>query len=355
LNIDVVRPQDLSPADVAAWEDLQAADPTFDSPYLSPHWAIAVERAQSTQGMSVKVAIVRENGRPVGFMPVRVCGMTAMPAGAPMCDYQALVCDAGLKVDVRQIIAALGVSRFDFSAALAAHPPLAAHIRGRGQSFVAQLPNGYEAFTADKSIFKDLGRRRRKAEREVGSVTFTAFSRSQADLDKLIAWKRDQYKATNQTDIFEARWPTRLLNDLFQGRDPNFGGTLFTLHLGDRLAAVQFNLRGRQTVHCWIIAHDAEFEPYSPGILLFQDILRWMDATPYSVLDFGPGDYRFKRQLSTATIEVGHGFVGRPSPVTLVRQAAYGLRAAAEALPLGKVSELPGKAMRRVDLLRGLR
>ncbi|MFZ3005587.1 MAG: cellulose biosynthesis protein CelD, partial [Phenylobacterium sp.] len=39
----------------------------------------------------------------------------------------------------------------------------------------------------------------------------------------------------------------------------------------------------------------------------------------------------------------------------LVRHAAYGVRRAAEALPLGRMSELPGKAMRRVDVLRGLR
>ena len=37
-----------------------------------------------------------------------------------------------------------------------------------------------------------------------------------------------------------------------------------------------------------------------------------------------------------------------------MRQAAYGVRQMAEALPLGRVSELPGKAMRRIDLLRGL-
>ena len=46
---------------------------------------------------------------------------------------------------------------------------------------------------------------------------------------------------------------------------------------------------------------------------------------------------------------------GRPSPSTLIRSAAYGVRAAAEALPLGRVSELPGKAMRRLDVIRGLR
>ena len=52
---------------------------------------------------------------------------------------------------------------------------------------------------------------------------------------------------------------------------------------------------------------------------------------------------------------VGHGFAGKPGAATLVRSAAYGLRGVAERLPLGPVSELPGKAMRRLDLIRGLR
>ncbi len=50
-----------------------------------------------------------------------------------------------------------------------------------------------------------------------------------------------------------------------------------------------------------------------------------------------------------------HGFVGLPSAVSLVREAAYGVRRAVEALPFGPVSALPGKAMRRIDLIRGLR
>ena len=41
--------------------------------------------------------------------------------------------------------------------------------------------------------------------------------------------------------------------------------------------------------------------------------------------------------------------------VQLVRELAYGLRGAAESLPLGRASALPGKAMRRLDLLRALR
>jgi CelD/BcsL family acetyltransferase involved in cellulose biosynthesis len=203
-------------------------------------------------------------------------------------------------------------------------------------------------------VLKDIDKRRRKLEREEGPISFTAHSRSLAAFDQLIEWKRRQYRATGQTDIFDTFWTLRLLRDLLDGRDPEFGGVLFTLHVGDRLAAAHFDLRGRQTLHAWIIAHDEAFERYSPGLILFGDILRWMDQSPFKVLDLGAGDYRFKQQLSNARRQVGHGFIGRPSPASLVRTAEYGVRAAAERLPLGPVSALPGKAMRRLDLWRGL-
>jgi CelD/BcsL family acetyltransferase involved in cellulose biosynthesis len=112
---------------------------------------------------------------------------------------------------------------------------------------------------------------------------------------------------------------------------------------------------GETTIHAWIIAHEPEFERYSPGLILFQDILRWMDGRPHDRLDLGYGDYRFKTELSNVQQPLMHGFVGTPSAAALMRGAAYGVRRAAEALPLGPISELPGKAMRRLDLMRGLR
>jgi CelD/BcsL family acetyltransferase involved in cellulose biosynthesis len=71
-------------------------------------------------------------------------------------------------------------------------------------------------------------------------------------------------------------------------------------------------------------------------------------------LDLGPGDYRFKMSLANVQRPVGHGFVGRLAPATLIRAAEYQVRRAVEALPLGNLSALPGKAMRRMDLLRSL-
>lgn len=360
MDIDVVRPQDLSPASLERWAELQAGDITLDSPFLSPRWAREVEGVQGKSARGVRVAVLKDGGREVGFFPARVGTYTAMPVGAPMCDYQGLVAEPGVLLDPMRLVQALSVHRLDFTHMIEGQAPFAGHARGRTLSHVVDVSGGYQAYEAErraagKSVLKDSDKKRRKVEREVGPARFQAFSQSCADLDQLLDWKSAQYRATGQTDIFETNWTSALLRRLFETGDANFGAALFTLHFGDRLAAAHLHLHGAKTVHGWIIAHDAEFERYSPGILLFQDILRWMDGTPYCRLDLGPGDYRFKRELANEGLWVTHGFVGLPSPAALASRAAYGVRRAAEALPLGKVSELPGKAMRRMDVLRGLR
>ncbi len=60
-------------------------------------------------------------------------------------------------------------------------------------------------------------------------------------------------------------------------------------------------------------------------------------------------------EISNTAQETGHGFVGLAPPTTLLRGLAHRLRKAAEGLAIGGVSALPGKAMRRYDLLRALR
>ena len=362
MKIDVVRPSQLTTGAIARWAALQAADPALDSPFLSPCWPRALDAAQGPQtpDRGIRVAVLGGLADPRGFMAARVGAFTAMPAGAPMCDYPGLVAEPGLAVEPRQIAEAFGVGRFDFCHMLESQSLFAPMARGREDSFIIDVADGYAAYETERrasgvSALKDTDKKRRKVERELGPATFTAFSRSSADFDQLIAWKQAQWQATGQTDLFAAGWPLPLVRSLFESRDPDFGGALFTLHINGKLAAAQMNLRGGRTIHSWIISHDPAFDRYSPGMLLFQDILRWMDHAPYSRLDLGGGDYRFKRELSNLRVGVTHGFIGAPSAAALLRQTAYAVRRAAEALPLGPVSDLPGKAMRRLDLMRGLR
>jgi CelD/BcsL family acetyltransferase involved in cellulose biosynthesis len=360
LSIDAVSPSALGPADIAAWQAIQAADPALDSPFLSHDWALTVERVQAGRRGAIRVAVVREDGDAVGFFPARVVGSTAMPVGAPMCDYQGLVARPGVALDAKNLVAALGVQRLDFSHMLADQPAFTAFSRGAVTSYGIDVADGYAAYEAQRreagsGVLKDIDKRRRKVEREAGPVRFQALADCPKAFDLLLDWKRQQYRATGQTVIFDAPWTVALLRALHGQAGGDFGGGLFTLHIGDQLAAIQFHLRGARTLHAWIIAHDEAFERYSPGLILFQEILRWMDDTPFTGLDLGAGDYRFKLQLSNLHRPVAHGFVGRPSPASLVRGAQYGVRAAAERLPWPQVSVLPAKAMRRLDLWRGLR
>ena len=151
-------------------------------------------------------------------------------------------------------------------------------MRGTETSWIVDVSGVYLAYEASirerSSVLKDIDRKRRNIEREIGPCRFTATSPSSTDFQTLIALKRTQLKQTNQTDIFAASWTMNLIEALFERREPDFGGALFTLHIGDRLAAVHFHLRSGAAVRGWLIAHAPEFERYFPGLLLFQDILK---------------------------------------------------------------------------------
>ena len=360
MLIDVVRPSALRPSDIDAWLAFQAADPSLGSPFLSPYWSLAVEQAQAGRRGEIWVAVLRDGQTPLGFFPTRVVGSTAMPVGAPMCDYQGLVARRGVSLDARRLVEALGVDRLDFSHMLADQPAFRPYARGEAASHVIEVAGGYEDYAvrhrqAGHHVLKDIDKRRRRLEREVGAPRFAAMANCPLAFDILLDWKRRRYQSSGQPVIFDTPWTVDLMRALHEMRNGDFGGALFTLHVGERPAAIQFHLRGASTLHAWIIAYDPAFERYSPGLMMFQEILRWMDATTFTAFDLGAGDYRFKQQLANARRTVSHGFVGRPSAASFVREAAYGVRRAAEALPLGAVSALPGKAMRRIDLIRGLR
>lgn len=361
MRIDVVAPLELASEDVQAWRTLQGVRPEFENPFLSPDWARAAASVSGPDRRNGRVLVVRdEAGAGVGFLPVRAGLFAALPIGAPMADYQALVAAPGVTVDPVELVRALRIPRLDFNHLLDGQPAFEPFVQGRACSQIIDISAGYEAYAAERragghEILKDTAKKQRKLEREQDGIRFTAQSASQADFDTLLDWKRAQYRTTRQTDIFDAGWPLELLSGLFARPEPEFGGVLFTLHAGDKLIAAHFALRSRTVLHAWFIAHDAEFARYSPGVILIDHILRWASGAGVREVDLGPGDYRFKLQFANAVRNVTHGFVGVPSPASLVRGAQYQVRNAAESLPLGRVSALPGKAMRRLDLWRGLR
>jgi CelD/BcsL family acetyltransferase involved in cellulose biosynthesis len=358
MMIDILKPDEMGSDDLAAWTGLQGQSGLMN-PFFSPHWVQACARANGPDQRQARVAVLRDGAQTVGFFPARVAGAAAMPVGAPMCDYQGVVAKPGIAFYPRDLVKAFKVGRLDFSSLIEDQVPFQSFMRGRHESQVIDLRDGYDAYAAQRraagtDILQDTAKKRRKLEREHGEISFGPLSNAQADFDQLLAWKRAQYLASGQTDIFEAGWTQGLLQDLFERSSSEFGGAFFTLYAGGKLAAAHFALRQDGVLHAWFIAHDEAFAKYSPGVILINDILKWAGQAGVHELDLGPGDYRFKQSLANVKRGVAHGYVGRPSPATLLRGAAYQVRDTFEALPLGRYSALPGKAMRRLDLRRSL-
>lgn len=356
MEIDVLRPRFLPPEMLARWRELQGSCIAWDSPFLSPYWPRALERAQDGVDRGLRIIILYDNGRPQGFMAVRKGAYTAMAAGAPLAACEGFVAAPDVEPDPMKLLRKLGVQRFDFSRMPSNQPGFTAYARGGSAGRIVDLADGYKTYASQrKAELKDLSAKRREAERDVGKITFTAGSTSKADLERLIELKRGQSKADGQTDIFAAGWPERLLKGLLGMNEPGFGGLLFTLRVGGQLAAAQFHLAGERSLHAWVAAEEAPFAQYSPNLVLTQHIMRWMDKSPYQRIDLGVGDSPQAKAFANAEQPLMHGFVGRPSAASLMREAAYRLRHTAESLPLGAVSMLPGKAMQQADMMRGLR
>jgi CelD/BcsL family acetyltransferase involved in cellulose biosynthesis len=358
MTIDVLRACELTPEIVSAWRSFQAADPDLGSPFLTPDWAQAVERAQGER--RVRVAVVRDGGRPAAVLAVRPRRSTAQPVGAPMSDYQAVLSAPDASVDIQAVLKALGVGRYDFTHVPLSQRAFSAGVRGLQTSWCVDVAAGWPAYVEDlrrrkSALIKDSGNRTRRLEREVGEVVFTPDNREPVDFERLIALQRAQFRQTRQTDIFDRPWTLRLLNDLFRTRQQNFGGMLSTLHVGGKLASGHFGLYAEGVLHSWFLVYDSNYGKHSPGLLLMTGLVQHLaESGHWREFDLGPGDYPYKQRLANRGREIGYGFVGRPSPAAVFRGAVYWVRGQAEAAPLGRFSALPGKAMRRWDLIRAL-
>ncbi len=353
MRIEVIHPSELGPAEWALWRAHQAANPTLASPYLTPDWAQLVGAARE----DARVCVI-EGGR--GFLGVqRVSRFAAMGLGAPIADYQGLVAEDGLEVSGADLCHALKVGRIDLSHMPQAQDILNGGVGGSEGSWIVCVRDGAEEYRAGlksrrAEFVRQLDKKGRKLAREHGEGQFAGLSLEQADFQALLEWKHAQLRDSGQPPIWATPWVADVLASSFAQTDQKFGGALFTLKSGDKLIAANYCLRANGVLHAWLIGHDATYDAYSPGILLARQIIEWAGEHGYDEVDFGPGDYQFKRQLATSQRTLQWGSAARPSWSAATRRAQIEVRGVMEKLPNAKLQALPGKAMRRLDVQRGL-
>ncbi len=350
VRVETIHPKELGPAEIARWRALQNASAALSSPYLAPEWAQLIGAVRD----DARLCVI-DGGR--GFFGVqRLSRFAAMGLGAPLADYQGVVGEAGLAIEPGALCRALQVGRIDL---VNVAPGTIERPAGADGSWIAEVSGGrelYEAALRERrgEFVRQLDKKGRKFAREHGALEFAARCSERTTFHTLVAWKTAQLQRTGQPQIWATPWVQRTLDACWHAKGHHFSSALFTLQAGDRLAAAAFCLANARVLHLWLLGHDSVFDAYSPGVQLVRRIVHWAGEHGFAEVDFGVGDYQYKRQLSTGQRFLHRGVLAGSSWSGALRRSQWGLRAHIERLPQPRLAALPGKAMRRLDLLRAL-
>jgi CelD/BcsL family acetyltransferase involved in cellulose biosynthesis len=320
----IVRPRDLGLAELGLWRRMQADNPVFFSPFLSPDYALAVDRVRGC----VRVAVLEEGGELVGFFAFEQRGRrTAKPVGYRLSDMEGIVHSPGWEWDARELLAASGLVGWDFHTLIEEQVPPAARDVEPASSPMMDLSDGYEAYLrarrgGSKKIVQSTFRKQRKLARELGEIRFSFDERDEAALRVLMDWKSAQYQRMSEWDRFADPQIVALVHDLLAMREPEFSGVLSVLYVSDKPIAAHFGLRSHNTLACWFPAYDLALYKYSPGILLHFLMAEAAAEVGVRYLNLGSGFHEYKEALKTHDLVVVRGSVDAGSPAKLLRWAA---------------------------------
>lgn len=357
MRFEAIHPGELGAPEEAVWDRLVAGNAALFSPYYSMGYA----RAAAIARPDARVAVIEDGGRIQAFLAIQGAGrMAAMALGAPLSDYQGLIAArSDLALDGRALCRVFGVGRIDFTHLPKEQAGLTTKHQGANPSWIADVSNGKEEFLRSmrakrQETIRQQDRKRRKLEREAKDVVFGLETEDAACLETLLHWKVDQCRRTGQPLVWAAPWVRRTVHATFESRDPRFRGLLFTLKINGELAAAHYVLSNGAVMHAWLIGHSAAYEAFSPGVLLTRHLVEWAADNGYRAVDFGIGDYRYKREFGEPIGALGWGFVSRPSLAATLRGLEFSGRSLLESTPIGAIAAAPGKVMRRLDVMRGL-
>jgi len=335
VSYRLIAPHELDAGLLAAWRSIQEREPRFESPYFCPEFTRAVGAVRD----DVRVAVIENDGRPVGFFPhQRAAWGRGSPVGGPLSDYHGVIAAPTAQWGVVELMRAARLSVWTFDHLVDPTGRFAPHVT----SSAADSPQN------DLAAFKpppDFARRARKLVREVGDLAFSLHDPGSGALERMFEWKSEQYRRTGLTDAFGVRWTRALLEEVMRVQCPGFAGVCSVLRVDDEIVAVHAGMRSRSVLHWWFPTYDARYAAYSPGIILLLRMAAAALALGIGKIDLGKGDARYKCNLMTGAAALREGVVELPSLAATARR----LRCLAEAQAAW---QLPLRALRRLERAR---
>ncbi|MFH8612875.1 GNAT family N-acetyltransferase [Streptomyces sp. NPDC018029] len=332
MDISIHGLDGLSASLQGAWHRAMDESPHFGNPFLAPEFAMGVARHRG----GAWVAVLREQGEPVGFFPYERNSLGVGRAiGLGLSDCQALVHRPGVTWDTRELLRACHLSVFEFDHLVEGQTPFAEYVTGTFASPVLDLKADAESYAkwlrgAYPGLVKTTLKKERRLSRDIGEMRFVHDERDPGMLRTLMRWKSAQYRRTGRMDRFAKQWIVDLVDDLFQIREKHFTGVLSVVYAGDRPVAAHFGPTSPTVFAAWFTAYDPEFGYYSPGLLMHLRMAEAAGRADVRIMDMGRGDKEYKDWLKTRELRVAEGFATRPHPVAtahrLWRRPVRGLR-----------------------------
>ncbi|GHK01884.1 GNAT family N-acetyltransferase [Streptomyces sp. NPDC003753] len=332
MDITIHRPHELSDALRGAWHQAMDVSPEYANPFLAPEFATGIGRYRG----GARVAVLRENGEPVGFLPYERNALGVGRAiGLGLSDCQALVHRPGISWDAQDLLQACGLSIFEFDHLVEEQRPFGRHVTGTFASPVIDVKPGDGDYPhwlrgTYPGLAKTVLKKERRVGRDVGEVRFVFDERDPRALRTLMQWKSAQYRRTGRMDRFSRPWIVDLVDHLSRVREEHFTGVLSVLYAGDRPMAAHFGPRSSTVLAAWFTAYDPELRYYSPGLMMHLRLAEAAARHGVTLVDLGRGDKEYKDWLKTRELRVGEGFATRPHPVAaayrLWRRPVRGLR-----------------------------
>lgn len=314
MRITLVHPRDLGRPEVDRWRALQEADPSFDNPFLSPEFTIAVGESRD----QTRVAVLEDGTDVVGFFPFERHPLgIGRPVAAGLTDAQGMVMHTKAEIDAQKLIKSCGLGVFEFDHLVAGQPMLAER-HELHPSPVIDLSDGWAPYTDylmanSGKTYKSTLAKSRKLQRDVGPLRHDYAVTDPAPLHTLLAWKTDQYRRTGRTDRFATRWIVELVERLLATQTEAFAGVLDMVYVDGVPMAGHFGLRTRHTLVGWFPAYDTAYAKSSPGLIHHLAMAEAAAAAGIRLIDMGRGPKEYKEKLKTGDLHVAEGRVARAS------------------------------------------
>lgn len=295
-SLRLCSPLNLTAEELSVWHSLLRGSPDLQSPFFHPAYFAHVEAICR----NVTIAVVRENGVPVGYFPFQRQGSRGVPVGGRLADFQGVIGRLPSCMNARQLIAGCKLSSWDYDHLPASQTIFRDMQHAESPSPYIDLTDGWGGYVEHKNatgtrIFSETARKQRKLTREVGPVRYVRHSDDPSVFQNLLSWKTEQRNRTGTFDVLQRHWATQVLERCWQADGDGFRGRLSALYAGQTLVAAHLGLATPSVTHYWFPAYEPAFAAYSPGTILFLEMAQTAAAEGAQRIDMGKGTERFKK------------------------------------------------------------